>query len=54
MRDEEGSAVQLQFFRTRAGSTREQYRGTQRNLVSSAHNPLVLGSNPSGPIIVPK
>jgi hypothetical protein len=34
---------------SRIGSTQEQYRGTQRNLGSSAHNPLVLGSNPSGP-----
>jgi len=29
MGDEAGSIEQLQFFRTRVGSTLEQYRGTQ-------------------------
>jgi len=49
MVDEAGSIEQLQFFRTRVGSTPEQYMRYTGNLVSSAHNPLVLGSNPSGP-----
>jgi len=48
-KDEGVTVEKLQFFRTRAGGTQEQYRGMQRNSVSSAHNLLVLGSNPSGP-----
>lgn len=52
MRDEEGSPRELQFLRTRAGSTQEQFGGTQRNLLASAYDPLVLGSIPRGHINV--
>jgi hypothetical protein len=48
MKDEDGIAKQSQFFRTRYGSTQAQRRDIQMNLLQPAHNPLVLGSNPSG------
>ena len=41
MKDEEGSLEQLQFFKTRVGSTQEQRRDLRKNLLTSAQNPLV-------------